>query len=59
MLGHHCKLIIAQESQQNEAGLLDQWKCENCLRSLGAGWGEACVQIQTKGGSLRTALLLI
>ena len=33
-LGDHCKLIIAQESHQNKAGLLDQWRQEIRLRSL-------------------------
>ena len=40
--------------------MLDDWKCEKRLRSLGGGWDEACkIQIQTKGRSLGTALLLI
>ena len=30
-----------------------------CLKSLGGGWGEDRIQVQTKGWSLRTILLLI
>ena len=42
-----------------QAGLLDYWRPEICLRSLGGGWGEAYIQVQTKGRSVRTFLLLI
>ena len=38
-MGDHCKLVTAQKSHQNKAGLLDQWKGENCLWSLGEGMG--------------------
>ena len=37
--------------------MLDWWRWKNCLRSLGGGWDEAYIEIQTKGRSLRTALL--
>ena len=51
--------LKVQEGHQNEAALLHQWRCENCLMSLGGEWDEACFQIQTKGKSLRTTLFLI
>ena len=54
MLGGDCKLITAQESHEHKAGLLDQRRCENCLRFLGGGWDEACIQIQAKGKGSRT-----
>ena len=56
--GRSLKLIISQEGYQNEAGFLDYWWCELSLRSLAGGWGEACIQAQTKGRSLRTTLLI-
>ena len=46
-------------SEQNVTGLLDYWRLKICLRSLGWGWDEACIQVQTKGRSLRTTFLLI
>ena len=54
-MGDQCKLLTAQEGHQNKAGLLDMWRHEINLRSL----GEVRIQIQTKGRSLRMAFLLI
>ena len=51
-------MVIDEKGRQNEAGWLDEWRREICLRSLGGGWGETCIQVQTKGRSLRTPLLL-
>jgi len=58
-LGDHCKLITAPEGHQKEGGLLDWWRSEIRLRSLGGGWGEACILVQNKARSLRTTLLAI
>ena len=53
MLGDHSKFKKAIRTRQ--ASLRSE-KCENCLRLLGGGWDEVCVQIQTQGKSLRAAL---
>ena len=46
-------LIIAQESHQEK---VEVWELPQVI---GWGWDEACIQIQTQGRSLRTALPLI
>ena len=58
-LGDVGRTLEGQGSHSHKAGLLDAWWCESCFRSSGQGWGEACIQIQTEGRRLRTALLLI
>ena len=56
MLGDHSKFKKVIRTRQ---ACLTSWRSKNRLRSLGGGWDEACIQIQTKGKSLRTALRLI
>ena len=55
-LGDHCVLVIARGPSE-PGRLLDSWRRENGLRSLGDGC--ACVQVQTQGRRSRTALQLI
>ena len=36
-----------REAHQNKAGLLNYQRHGICLRSLGGGWNEACIQVLT------------
>ena len=58
MLGDHCKLINCSK-KPSEQGRPVSGDVRIASGPWVGGWNEACIQIQTKGRSLRTTHLLI
>ena len=53
-LGDHCRLVTGEEGCGRTGGGVSWPAGYVCV--LGGGWDKACIQVQTKGRRLRSAL---